>query len=82
MKDIGILGVPMDLGQGRRGVDMGPSAMRYGRLQEVLQGLGHRVHDYGDIKVPVVESLRASKRWEDWATSRPSGQSASTPSKP
>ncbi|MDT7919431.1 MAG: arginase [Meiothermus sp.] len=61
MKDIGILGVPMDLGQGRRGVDMGPSAMRYGRLQEVLQGLGHRVHDYGDIKVPVVESLRAQQ---------------------
>lgn len=48
----------MDLGQGRRGVDMGPSAMRYGRLQEVLEGLGHRVHDYGDIKVPVAESLR------------------------
>lgn len=48
----------MDLGQGRRGVDMGPSAMRYGRLQEVLEGLGHRVHDYGDVRVPVVESLR------------------------
>ncbi|GIW27215.1 MAG: arginase [Meiothermus sp.] len=58
MKHIGILGVPMDLGQGRRGVDMGPSAMRYGRLQEVLEGLGHRVHDYGDVRVPVVESLR------------------------
>lgn len=58
MKDLGILGVPMDLGQGRRGVDMGPSAMRYGRLQEVLEGLGHRVHDYGDVRVPVVESLR------------------------
>ncbi len=47
----------MDLGQGRRGVDMGPSAIRYGRLQEVLQSLGHQVHDYGDVKVPVVESL-------------------------
>ncbi|WP_337867364.1 arginase [Meiothermus sp.] len=58
MKQISIVGVPMDLGQGRRGVDMGPSAMRYGRLQEVLGGLGHRVHDYGDIKVPVAESLR------------------------
>ncbi|MCX7782766.1 MAG: arginase family protein, partial [Meiothermus sp.] len=58
MKQIGIVGVPMDLGQGRRGVDMGPSAIRYGRLQEVLEGLGHQVHDYGDMKVPVVESLR------------------------
>lgn len=58
MKQVGVLGVPMDLGQGRRGVDMGPSAVRYGRLQEVLEGLGHHVYDYGDIKVPVVESLR------------------------
>lgn len=57
MKQIGIVGVPMDLGQGRRGVDMGPSAIRYGRLQEVLEGLGHQVHDYGDMKVPVAESL-------------------------
>jgi len=61
MKDIGILGVPMDLGQGRRGVDMGPSAMRYGRLQEVLEALGHRVHDHGDVRVPVVESLRQTQ---------------------
>lgn len=58
MKKVGILGVPMDLGQGRRGVDMGPSALRYARLQEVLEGLGHRVFDYGDVDVPVVESLR------------------------
>ncbi|GEM86219.1 arginase [Meiothermus granaticius] len=60
MKRIGILGVPMDLGQGRRGVDMGPSALRYARLQEVLEGLGHSVLDYGDVDVPVVESLRPS----------------------
>ena len=59
--DIGILGVPMDLGQGRRGVDMGPSAMRYARLQELLQALGHNVHDHGDVQVPVVESLRAQQ---------------------
>lgn len=58
MKRIGILGVPMDLGQGRRGVDMGPSALRYGRLHEVLEGLGHQVFDYGDVDVPVAESLR------------------------
>ncbi|MER3483657.1 MAG: arginase [Meiothermus sp.] len=58
MKTAGILGVPMDLGQGRRGVDMGPSALRYARLQEVLESLGLKVFDYGDVDVPVVESLR------------------------
>jgi arginase len=55
---IGILGVPMDLGAGRRGVDMGPSAIRYGRLHEVLSVLGHQVKDHGDVEVPVAESLR------------------------
>ncbi|RDI96676.1 arginase [Meiothermus sp. QL-1] len=58
MRPVAILGVPMDLGQGRRGVDMGPSALRYGRLQELLEGLGYAVEDYGDVRVPVVESLR------------------------
>ncbi|MDX2008491.1 MAG: arginase [Meiothermus sp.] len=66
-KSIGILGVPMDLGQGRRGVDMGPSALRYGRLNEVLRGLGHEVHDYGDVKVPVAESLRKRLEMGDGA---------------
>ncbi len=56
-KEIAILGVPMDLGQGRRGVDMGPSALRYGRLEERLEGLGHVVRDLGDIDVPTAEEL-------------------------
>jgi len=56
-KKIGILGVPMDLGQGRRGVDMGPSALRYGRLESALSAIGLAVEDLGDIEVPVVESL-------------------------
>ena len=56
-KRVGILGVPMDLGQGRRGVDMGPSALRYGRLDAILQELGHEVLDLGDVDVPVAESL-------------------------
>ncbi len=46
---IGIVGAPVDLGQERRGVDMGPSAIRIARLSEKLQGLGHRVTDYGNI---------------------------------
>jgi len=56
-RKIAILGVPMDLGQGRRGVDMGPSALRYGRLEERLEGLGHDVQDLGDIDVPAAEEL-------------------------
>lgn len=49
---IRILGVPMDLGQSRRGVDMGPSAVRYAHLQPALQRLGHAVHDEGNVMVP------------------------------
>jgi arginase len=54
---IAILGIPMDLGQGRRGVDMGPSAIRYGRLHERLEGLGCEVDDLGDVDVPGAEEL-------------------------
>ena len=51
-KNIRIIGVPMDLGQSRRGVDMGPSAARYAGLQARLEGLGHTVHDEGNVAVP------------------------------
>jgi len=44
-----IIGVPMDLGQNRRGVDMGPSAIRYAGVVERLEALGHNVKDEGDI---------------------------------
>ena len=47
----------MDLGAGRRGVDMGPSAIRYARLHEELTALGYRVIELGDLEVPVAESL-------------------------
>lgn len=50
-KDITIIGVPMDLGQMRRGVDMGPSAIRYAGVIEVLEELGFRVWDLGDIPI-------------------------------
>ncbi len=42
----------MDLGQNRRGVDMGPSAVRYAGLQARLARLGHEVHDEGNVYVP------------------------------
>ncbi len=44
-----VIGVPLDLGAGRRGVDMGPSAMRAAKLHSTLQGLGHDVDDLGNI---------------------------------
>ena len=48
---IRILGVPMDLGQSRRGVDMGPSAVRVAGLQARLKQLGYQVEDIGNISV-------------------------------
>ncbi|MEC2071572.1 arginase [Alkalihalophilus marmarensis] len=48
---IGVIGVPMDLGQNRRGVDMGPSAIRYAGLISRLEALGHEVKDFGDITI-------------------------------
>lgn len=54
---IRICGVPMDLGQSRRGVDMGPSALRYSGLQKRLESLGYTVHDGGNIAVPVNEEI-------------------------
>ncbi|MGX9136411.1 arginase [Rummeliibacillus sp. JY-2-4R] len=49
--NISIIGVPMDLGQIRRGVDMGPSAIRYAGVVERLEALGHTVIDEGDISI-------------------------------
>lgn len=50
-KRISVLGVPMDLGQMRRGVDMGPSAMRYAGVTERLENLGYNVQDLGNIAI-------------------------------
>ncbi|MBI3273302.1 MAG: arginase [Planctomycetes bacterium] len=60
---IRIIGVPVDLGAGRRGVDMGPSAIRYAQLQEKLRSLGHEVDDAGDMEVaiPETQAVRDSK---------------------
>ena len=43
MTSIRLIGVPMDLGASRRGVDMGPSAVRYTELRERLEAMGHQV---------------------------------------
>ncbi len=65
---IGILGVPMDLGAGRRGVDMGPSALRYAQLAETLRSLGHEVTDHGNVNVPVVETIDRSSSGPHYLT--------------
>lgn len=49
-RNVSIIGVPCDYGQQRRGVDMGPSAIRYAGLQERLQILGYEVVDEGNIR--------------------------------
>ncbi len=57
---VDVIGVPMDLGADRRGVDMGPSAIRYARLRENLEALGvTRYIDHGNVPVPVAESVSA-----------------------
>ncbi len=53
---IAVIGAPLDLGAGRRGVDMGPSAMRVARLHERLASLGYKVKDYGNVAVEQMES--------------------------
>jgi arginase len=52
-----IVGAPLDLGQGRRGVDMGPSAIRYAGLEERLTSFGCTVVDRGNIAAPEPEAL-------------------------
>lgn len=55
-RDIRIVGVPMDLGAGRRGVDMGPSAIRVAGLSARLRELGYAVKNEGNLEVPIPEA--------------------------
>ncbi len=52
-----VIGAPIDLGADRRGVDIGPRAIRYAGLHQQLQHIGHEVHDVGDIMIPPMENL-------------------------
>ena len=56
MRPVHIIGVPLDLGAGRRGVDMGPSAFRIARLGERIAHLGYTVVDKGDLVTPIPET--------------------------
>src|SRR5204863_6572289 len=58
-KKIRVIGVPLDLGQSRRGVDMGPSAVRVAGLEARLEALGHKVEDAGNITVAIAETKKS-----------------------
>ena len=63
-----IIGVPMDLGQSRRGVDMGPSALRVAGLQARLKQLGHQVEDIGNIPVKQPEEMPVGEKRAKYMT--------------
>ena len=54
---IAVIGAPLDLGQGRRGVDMGPSAIRYAGLDQRLSEIGRACHDWGNVGTAVAEAV-------------------------
>src|SRR5262245_60790243 len=58
-RKVKIIGVPMDLGAGRRGVDMGPSVIRIAGLNQAVSRLGYEVQDTGNINVRPPESMTA-----------------------
>jgi arginase len=58
MKPVHIIGVPLDLGGNRRGVDMGPSAFRIAGLGDRLAALGYPVVDKGDLAAPIPETQK------------------------
>src|SRR5204863_924104 len=57
-KKIRVIGVPLDLGQSRRGVDMGPSAVRVAGLEARLEAIGHDVEDGGNVAVAFAEQKK------------------------
>src|SRR3954469_18442708 len=58
-KKIRVIGVPLDLGASRRGVDMGPSAVRVAGLEARLEALGHVVEDGGNVSVAIAEQKKS-----------------------
>ncbi len=53
---VAIIGAALDLGAGRRGVDMGPSAIRYAGLEERLRSIGYDCLDWGNVETAVPEA--------------------------
>ncbi len=68
MSAVHIIGVPLDLGASRRGVDMGPSALRIAGLGDRIAGLGYTVTDRGNLTAPIRETIQpgeAAKKYID-----------------
>ncbi len=61
MNKLSIIGVPMDLGQTRRGVDMGPSAIRYAGVIERIENIGYSVEDKGNIEIALAERVHSDE---------------------
>jgi arginase len=67
MKPVHIIGVPLDLGGGRRGVDMGPSAFRIAGLRDRIASLGYTVVDKGDLAAPIPETSKPQNAKKKYA---------------
>lgn len=61
-RKVGLLGVPMDLGGGRRGVDMGPSAIRIAGIERCVREIGLGFKDYGNVHVAEPESMEPANK--------------------
>jgi arginase len=57
LQPVAVIGAALDLGAGRRGVDMGPSAIRYAGLEQRIEELGRAYVDYGNVATPEVEAI-------------------------
>src|SRR5262245_61033982 len=68
MPSVHLIGVPLDLGGGRRGVDMGPSALRIAGLSERLTALGYSVADRGDLVAPIRETREPQHEHKKYVT--------------
>ncbi|MBI4566127.1 MAG: arginase [Planctomycetes bacterium] len=66
-RKIAVIGVPIDLGANRRGVDMGPSALRVTGLTERIRTLKLEVRDFGDIDVPLPEECEVGEKNKKFA---------------
>ena len=62
MKPVHVIGVPLDLGAGRRGVDMGPSALRIAGIRDQIAALGRQTIDKGDLPTPIPETQRPADK--------------------
>ncbi len=61
VRPVAVIGAGLDLGAGRRGVDMGPSAIRYAGLQQRIASLGRECQDWGDVETGVAEATEVGE---------------------